>query len=184
MTRTLLLCLSLLPGAGPILLGHGLFGSLLMVVGLVGYNFILLGFLLWHGPEGSAIGWTGVAIGPVASIVSLVWTAMVTSPQRRERRRSQAQRALEVASVAYLRDHLRGAWTAVRYGLVGAREDADLLFLAWCLARRLPGQQKKARRLLRRLRSADGDGKWSWEIEEELAHTPGRLSERIRRRAV
>ncbi|MEM7168481.1 MAG: hypothetical protein AAF581_23765 [Planctomycetota bacterium] len=167
MTRTFLLLLSILPGAGAILLGHGSFGSLLMILGLFGWDAMALGFLLL-GEQAQTIGWAGAVIGPTATVISVVWTAIMTSPTRRDRQRALAERALETAYLAYLRDNLRGAWIAVEKGLRGAQDDADLLFLAWCLTLRSHRRRGLERRLYRRLLRADEDGKWSWEIEREL----------------
>lgn len=167
MTRTFLILLSFLPGASAILLGHGSFGALLMVFGLFGWDAFVLGFLLL-GEHARTIAWTGAVIGPLATIISVIWTVVVTSPTRREIQDAQAARALETAYIAYLRGNNRGAWIACERGLRGAQSDADLLFLAWCLTLRSHQQRGLERRLYRRLIRADEAGKWSWEIEREL----------------
>lgn len=139
-----------------------------MLVGLASWNAILVGFYLWQGPEATWIGWTGSALGPLSSLISVIWTVVATSPVRRQRRRALAERALTTAYQCYLRDNLRGAWIAVEKGLRGTQDDADLLFLAWVLARRL-NDGRRVRRLQRRLRHYDVEEKWSWQMQREEA---------------
>ena len=77
---------------------------------------------------------------------------------------ASGDRAFQVGLHAFLRDRLPTARTAVEAGLRTSRQDCDLLFLAWRLACH-DNDRRRARRLLRRLRRADLDEKWIWEIE-------------------
>lgn len=175
MTRLLLLLVAVIPGAGPILLGHGLVGTLLMLGGLLGWNAVFVGSTLWQGPEGYWIAVAGWGIGPLCTLSSWWWTFAATSPRRRARRRATAERALGIAQRCYLRDNLWGARVAIQKGLAGTRDDVDLLFLAWMLARRRK-QSKHAQKLLRRLQRLDVDDKWTWQVHrEEATNSASRL---------
>lgn len=165
-TRLLLLLVALIPGAGPILLGHGAVGALLMVLGLAGWNAVFVGAYLWQGPEAEWIAAAGWGVGPLCTLASWWWTVVATSPRRRARRKALAERALGIAQKCYLRDKLRGAEAAVRAGLAAAPDDIDLLFVAWVVSRRL-GNQQQAQRRLTRLQRLDVDDKWTWEVHRE-----------------
>lgn len=164
MVRWLLLVLALIPGASPFLLGSELLGALLLVLGLNAWNLAFLGYFVLIADNAMALGHLGLTLGLLATVGSVVWTAVITSPSRRARLKKIADRAYEVGLHAFLRGKAEAARSAVEAGLRTSRQDCDLLFLAWRIAR----QQRdgaKARRLLRRLKRADVDEKWVWEIE-------------------
>ena len=161
-TRTLLILLAVVPGTSPFLLGHGVLGSLLLFVGLNAWNLVLIGSI-WIGDEASLLTGAGVTLGILTSVGSVVWTAVMTSPRRRQRLKKIADRALEVGLFAYLRGKLPAARSAIDAGLRRAGRDPDLLFVGWKLAREMQ-DRSRARRLLRRLRRVDLDGKWTWEL--------------------
>ncbi len=146
--------------------GRGFLGALLMVVGLFGWNLGLIGFLVWQGDRASLMGWGGVVLGALCTLTSFIWTAVTCSSARQKRLREHADRSYQLAMGAYLRDKLPEARVAVEAGLKGSSFDIDLLFLGWQLARCM-GEPRQARKLLRRLRRADLEGKWDWEIERE-----------------
>ncbi len=164
--RVLLLIVALIPGVSPFLLGHFLWGSVLIIVGLNAWNVLLIG-TLWLGEEASLLQTTGGIGGVLASGISFLWTLLETSPERCRNQEHCADRALRVGLTAYLRGKLNRAHLAVDWGLKQSRRDPDLLFFAWRLAEEM-GQEARARRLRGRLRRADLDGKWEWEM-----HTHG-----------
>lgn len=53
----------MVPGASAILLGRGLFGSLLMLGGLHSLAFAYIGFAMWYGAGRMVIAWSGLVIG-------------------------------------------------------------------------------------------------------------------------
>ena len=162
MQRILLLIVAVIPGVSPFLLGHYLWGAVLIVLGLNAWNVLLIG-ALWLGEEASLLQTLGGVAGVAASGVSFVWTLWETSPERCRHQEDCADRALRVGLTAYLRGKAKTARVAVDWGLRQARRDPDLLFLAWRLARDR-GDVPKARRLAVRLRRVDLEGKWDWEM--------------------
>ena len=112
------------------------------------------------------MGWAGLSIGTLSTLLSIGWTWVACSAARQRRLRERADRSLRVAQRAYLREKLSKALIAVDCGLKGSHWDVELLFRGWQVARRL-GESRRARRLLRRLRQADVEGKWDWEVERE-----------------
>ena len=174
MVRMLLLLLATVPGAAPFLLGSELFGALLLVLGLNAWNLAFLGYFVLIADDSQLLGHLGLTLGLLASVGSVLWTAVITSPTRRERLREIADRAFKLGLHAFLRGKCDTARTAVEAGLRTSRQDCDLLFLAWRLARQ-EDDGSRARRLLRRLRRADLEEKWVWEIEqlEEVILGPG-----------
>ena len=103
-------------------------------------------------------------VGLASSLGSIGWTCLTSSRRRQRRLRGRADRSLAVAQRAFLRDKLAEASMAVEAGLHSARSDVDLLFIGWQVARQR-GEVKHARKYLRRLRSADVEGKWDWEVK-------------------
>ncbi len=171
--RILLILLSSIPGAGLILQGRTVLGALLMVFGLFSWNLAFLGFFVWQGSLGPIMAWAGMVVGGLCTLASVYWTAVGCSPSRQRRLRERADRSLHVAMRAYLRGKMPEALVAVESGLRGSHSDVDLLFVGWQLACQL-GESRQARRLLRRLRRADVEGKWDWEVagEEERRGQP------------
>jgi hypothetical protein len=166
--RALRLLFALVPGAPAIAHGRIAGGALLLLVGLAGWDLAVFGAYLLDGrwAEPARVG--GISLGLAATLLSLLWTARLTSPRRRARLDRETGRALAQAQGAWLRGDLDGARVAVREGLRADSRDIDLLFLEFQLAR-ARGDLRCARRSRRRLRRFDLDEKWWWDVEREEA---------------
>lgn len=170
MVRLILLLLAIIPGSSPILLGREVRGSLLLFAGLNAWNLSFVGFFLWINDDwATPLGWCGLLLGCLATAVSVTWTLRLTSPARRRRIREATDRALRAALRSWLRGKPGEARVAVDSGLRVWGDDPDLLFLSWYLMFHARGPRRAYPRL-RRLRHADREEKWLWEIrrEEEL----------------
>ena len=166
--RVALIVVSIVPGVGPILLGRELWGSLLLFGGLNAWNLAALGtfFLITDPPW--LWGAIGVVLAVAASVTSVVWTALLTSPARCRWRQEQADRAWKAACLAFLRGRVAEAGVAVEAGLQVAPEDPDLCFLRWFLASHRAGERVPPPRApRRRWRRHDRKEKWTWEVQRE-----------------
>ena len=166
--RRFLILISIIPGTGPILLGRELAGALLLFIGLNAWNLVFLSHWL-VGNVAVICFWVGWSAGISSSVISVLWTAVLTSTARRRRIREFTDRAFRAGMVAHLRGKDAEARTAVEAGLRMQADDADLCFLDWVLALKYGGRRRAYPRL-RRLRRADREEKWIWEIRraEEL----------------
>ncbi|MFN0058979.1 MAG: hypothetical protein ACKVX7_11025 [Planctomycetota bacterium] len=168
MRRMTWMVLSLLPGAAAVLKGRYLLGALLMGCGLVGADlaWMALGGML-ETPQAVLLGWFAATVSASAVLGSVFWTARATSPQRLAERENRAGTAFVAACESLLKGELSDAELRVAAGLKVAREDFDLAFLSWQIAR-AGGDARQARRRLRRLRRFDADDKWLWETERAI----------------
>ncbi len=174
--RSIWLLLSLIPGASAIALGRLLGGALLLVVGAAAWNLALYARFFLEVEDLGPLEGLGVAnvelasfsVGVASILISIVWTWRLTSRKRRERKRHATDGALTAAHDAYLKGKLEDALGAVGGGLKHDAHDIDLLFLDWQLSTEA-GYRRRARRARRRLRRADLDEKWIWELEREEA---------------
>ncbi len=169
MLRLLLVIFSVIPGAGAVLLGRTVLGSVLLFVGLNLWNLALIGFSLWISERAELLGWTGLVLGATASLGSMAWTVALSAPGRQRLLQEVCDRAHRTAMFCFLRDKPGEAAVAVEAGLRANESDVDLLFMRWALAR-AAGGKGSARGERRRLLAADRDDKWLWEVrrEEEL----------------
>ena len=168
MLRLFLMLLSVVAGAPAIVLGETVGGTLLLAAWFFGGVLALAGSNLWLGEGQAGATLTGVVLFSVSVGISVIWTWLLTSPGRRERRRRQAQRALGTAQKAYLRGHLREAQLALKFGLRHDERDVELLFLDYHVSRDL-GEKDRVKVVRRRLERLDLDEKWLWEIQKEEA---------------
>ena len=171
--RLFWLLLALIPGAPAIVFGRWLAGASLFVLATAGWNLGLYLNLFveggaWGGVRASVLEGAGFVVGGLCTLISLLWTAMLTSSERAERRRLAADAAVVKAQSAILTDDLDAARLALQEGLRADPRDVDLLFLEWSVARDR-GDERRARRVRRRLRRLDLDEKWTWEVERRLA---------------
>lgn len=168
--RAKAILLSTVTGAGHIYLGRHAQGVALFALFAASLNGVLIGSF-WQGDE--AAWWIRVVSGSAAALVFAVGTASIlklTLFTDREALRVRRDQALRSGLVHYLREELRDADRELREALRCDidRRDADVLFHLGAVARRL-GEDRRARRLFRQCLGCDPSGKWSYEVERELA---------------
>jgi hypothetical protein len=174
-SRLLALVLSLVPGFGHVYLGRERAGLALFTLAAVGGFLVFNAFLVLESPHrldvarASAAATAALWLGAIAHVVYL------TSPRRQRRVEEEKVNLLKSGMIFFLRDEMEAAETAFRTCLKLDRGDVEALVrLGVLYARR--GQAGPARRTLRRARSVDVEGKWSWEVERELQDLRGKLT--------
>lgn len=165
--------LSVWPGLPQICSGHEVAGLAIATCFAVLVNSALVATFVWTEALGSGWLWAlWLSAGGLwlASASATGWWLWRRHPERFRQVNDELYREA-------IDQYLKGHWSEARWRLakiLGAdRTDCDALIHLGTLHRHT-GQPEEARRLLRRCRELDTEGKWRWEIQEELA----RLGER------
>ncbi len=165
-----LIASAFLPGAGHIVVGKQLKGVLLAL----GYTLALMTalfrmFVVW--PEGSVLADAGFLAAAGACLVLWIWAfagAYDTAiGLRRSASREEVDKHFRDGAVQYLRGNLLEAERLLSLAARLAPRDVDVRMHLARVYRNL-GIRGKQRRLLRKCRALDADGKWAAEIEEAL----------------
>lgn len=165
---------SLVPGLGHLVLRRHLQGVVFFAIFAASLNGVLVG-TLWQddvvAPRIFFTSATAAAVVWLFSVASVVRLALLVD-------REALARAREVKLREALTHYLRGENEQAVIALEAGRDldldgvDADILFHLGALRRRL-GEHWRARRLFRRCLAVDVEGKWRWEVEQELKAMTG-----------
>jgi tetratricopeptide (TPR) repeat protein len=167
-SRTLALCLSLIPGWGHVYLGREPLGlAIFTAAAAAGFGF-LNGAFVYLGPWRALLTWG--AAGVLGAILLATWVDVFrrTSRRRVESEASARERNLKEGVVAYLEGDLDRAAACFEESLDSDPLDVEALFRLGVVRSRA-GKAREAMLCLRRTLKYDLEEKWRWEVERELA---------------
>lgn len=159
--------LTLVPGWGHVYWGRELLGLAIFTAFAVAGFSLLNGLFIYIG-EGRGILIYGAACLHVG-IAAWAWTDIFrrTSPSRVRREEEEREHNLREGMIAYLRgdfDEAQGLFLACSEA---DPVDPEALFRLGVVCSRA-GKAREAVTWLRRTRKYDLEGKWNWEVEQEL----------------
>ncbi len=168
--------LALIPGWGHIYLGKEFQGLVLFTLTAASGFAWLNSLWIYLGAHQPAVFFTAGFFTMAFCLYSLVSVFRATAPWRLERLERQRNQLLWEGMLGFLRSEYQAAEEKFIEGARLDPLDPEPLWRAGIVAAR-SGSPNAARRLLLKARRLDLEGKWRWEIEQELV---GLEKERIK----
>lgn len=166
-SRLFALVLSIVPGWGHIYWGRERVGLGLFTAFAVAFFGLLNGLFIYLGPGQQSLVYGSLFLIVGISIASWIDMFRRTAPERVRQEDALRDRHLRDGMVAYLRGDLAAAKSSFLACVRVDPLDVDALF-GMGMACSRSGDFRGAAAWLRRVRRYDDEGKWAWEIRQEI----------------